>query len=132
MKKLLFLLFLTFLPEMATSQESSSDYEVGTTVYFAYQYPVRTIVLGDDENDLSLDHAHKCQIIASFGGSYSGSNGIVNVTIDENLCNNLYFEDGVTPVKAMPSNYYQLSTTSLEFNGIQSGPKRFYPEYYYD
>ena len=38
------------------------DYENGTTVYFPYQYPVRTIVLGDDEYDLTYDHAKKCQI----------------------------------------------------------------------
>ena len=97
------------------------DYEGGTTVYFAYQYPVRTIVLGDDEYDVTIDHAHKCQIKATFGGSYHGSNGTVQVAVDESLCNNLFFEDGVTPVKAMPSSYYQLSTTSLAFNGTMNG-----------
>ena len=90
------------------------DYEKGTTAYFAYQYPIRTIVLGDDEPDLTLDHAHKCQIQATFGGSYNGSNGVVEVAVDESLCNNLFFEDG-SPVKAMPSSYYQLSTTSLAY-----------------
>ena len=44
------------------------DYEGGTTVYFPYQYPVRTIVLGDDEYDTSMDQAHQCQIMATFGG----------------------------------------------------------------
>lgn len=58
------------------------DYEGGTTVYFPYQYPVRTIVLGDDEYDLTLDHAHKCQIKATFGGSYNGSDGSVQVAVD--------------------------------------------------
>lgn len=28
--------------------QNFDDYEGGTTVYFAYQSPVRTIVLGDD------------------------------------------------------------------------------------
>ncbi len=96
------------------------DYEKGTTAYFAYQYPIRTIVLGDDEPDLTLDHAHKCQIQATFGGSYNGSNGVVQVAVDESLCNNLFFEDG-SPVKAMPSSYYQLSTTSLAYNGTMKG-----------
>ena len=96
------------------------DYEKGTTAYFAYQYPIRTIVLGDDEPDLTLDHAHKCQIQATFGGSYNGSNGVVEVAVDESLCNNLFFEDG-SPVKAMPSSYYQLSTTSLAYNGTMKG-----------
>jgi hypothetical protein len=97
------------------------DYEGGTTVYFPYQYPVRTIVLGDDEYDLTLDHAHKCQIKATFGGSYNGSDGSVQVAVDESLCQNLYFEDGVTPVKAMPSSYYQLSTMNLDFKGTMNG-----------
>ena len=97
------------------------DYQEGTTAYFAYQYPIRTIVLGDDEPDLTLDHAHKCQIQATFGGSYNGSNGVVQVAVDESLCNNLFFDDGVTPVKAMPSSYYQLSTTSLAYNGTMKG-----------
>lgn len=97
------------------------DYEGGTTVYFAYQYPVRTIVLGDDEYDTTLDQAHKCQIKATFGGSYNGSDGSVQVAVADTLCNNLFFADGVTPVKAMPSNYYQLSTTNLNFNGSMYG-----------
>lgn len=92
-----------------------------TTVYFPYQYPVRTIVLGDDEYDTSLDKAHKCRILATFGGSYNGSNGSVTVAVDNKLCDNLYFEDEVTPVKAMPENYYQLSTTTLNFNGTMNG-----------
>ena len=96
------------------------DYEGGTSVYFPYQYPVRTIALGDEEYDTSLDQAHKCQIQATFGGSYNGSNGTVQVAVDNSLVEDLYFEDG-TPVKAMPSNYYSLSTTSLAFNGTMNG-----------
>jgi hypothetical protein len=96
------------------------DFEGGTTVYFAYQSPVRTIVLGDDEYDLTLDHAHKCQIQATFGGSYNGSGGSVQIAVDNSLVQNLTFADG-TPVKAMPENYYQLSTNTLNFNGTFNG-----------
>ena len=105
-----------------SGDQSFPDYEGGTTVYFAYQYPVRTLVFGDNEEyDQTLDNAHKCKIMATFGGSYNGSNGTVTVAVDESLCDNLYFEDGVTPVKAMPSNYYKLSTTTLNFNGTMNG-----------
>ena len=96
------------------------DFEGGTTVYFAYQTPVRTIVLGDDEYDTTLDKQHKCQIQATFGGSYNGSDGSVQIAVDNSLVNNLTFADG-TPVKAMPDNYYQLSTTNLAFNGTFNG-----------
>ena len=105
-----------------SGDQSFPDYEGGTTVYFAYQYPVRTLVLGDNEEyDQTLDNAHKCKILATFGGSYNGSNGSVTVAVDEKLCDNLFFEDGVTPVKAMPSRFYQLSTTTLNFNGTMNG-----------
>ena len=100
--------------------QTFDDYEGGTNVYFAYQSPVRTIVLGDDEYDTSLDKAHKCKIKATFGGSYNGSNGSVNITVDNSLCDNLTFDDG-TPVKAMPAEYYSLSTNTLSFNGGMTG-----------
>lgn len=96
------------------------DYEGGTSVFFSYQYPVRTIVLGDDEYDTTLDKQHQCQIKATFGGSYNGSNGTVTVKVDNSLVDNLTFDDG-TPVQAMPESYYTLSTTNLAFNGTFQG-----------
>ncbi|MBQ2129330.1 MAG: DUF1735 domain-containing protein [Prevotella sp.] len=123
-KKISYMLSMLLAGALFTSckngDASFPDYEGGTTVYFAYQYPVRTIVLGDDEYDLTLDHAHKCQIQATFGGSYNGSNGSVQVAVDPTLVNNLTFADG-TPVKVMPSEYYTLSTTDLKFNGKMNG-----------
>lgn len=92
------------------------DPDTGTSVYFAYQYPVRTIVLGDDEYDTTLDKAHKCQIRVNFAGSYNGANGSVQIAVDNNLVNNLTFEDG-SAVKAMPTDYYTLSATDLTFSG---------------
>ncbi|MDD7028248.1 MAG: DUF1735 domain-containing protein, partial [Prevotellaceae bacterium] len=95
------------------------DYEE-QTVYFPYQYPVRTLVMGDDEYDTTLDKQHKCKIMATFGGSYNGSNGSVEVAVDNSLVNNLTFGDG-TPIKAMPESYYTLSTKTLAFNGTYNG-----------
>jgi hypothetical protein len=92
------------------------DYEGGTTVYFATQAPVRTLVLGDDEYDLTLDHAHKCKIVATFGGSYNGSNGTVSVAVDNSLVKNLYQADG-TALKAMPESYYTLGSQKWSFGG---------------
>lgn len=89
-------------------------------VYFPYQYPVRTLVMGDDEYDTTLDKQHKCRIMATFGGSYNGSNGSVQVAVENSLVNGLTFADG-TPVKAMPESYYSLSTTDLAFNGTMNG-----------
>ncbi|MBQ2210511.1 MAG: DUF1735 domain-containing protein [Prevotella sp.] len=123
-KKISYMLSLLLAGTLFTSCKNGDaefpDYEEGTTVYFAYQYPVRTIVLGDDEYDVTLDHAHKCQIKATFGGSYNGSNGSVTVAVDPSLCDNLTFEDG-TPVQVMPKEFYNLSPTTLPFNGTMNG-----------
>lgn len=123
-KKISYMLSILLAGALFTSCKNGDaefpDYEGGTSVYFAYQYPVRTIVLGDDEYDTTLDKAHKCQIKVTFGGSYNGSNGSVNIAVDPTLVDNLTFEDG-TPVKAMPTEYYSLSTTTLAFNGGMNG-----------
>lgn len=123
-KKISYMLSILLAGALFTSCKNGDaefpDYEGGTSVYFAYQYPVRTIVLGDDEYDTTLDKAHKCQIKATFGGSYSGSNGSVNIAVDPTLVDNLTFEDG-SAVKAMPTEYYSLSTTTLAFNGGMNG-----------
>lgn len=123
-KKISYMLSLLLAGALFTSCKNGDaefpDYENGTTVYFAYQHPVRTIVLGDDEYDTTLDKAHKCKILATFGGSYNGSNGSVQVAVDPTLVDGLTFEDG-TPVKAMPESYYQLASTDWAFNGTMNG-----------
>lgn len=84
------------------------------SVYFAYQYPVRTITLGEDVFDTSLDNAHKCQIFATVGGSYSPKQGItVNFTVDALRAQNLLFQAGGDQVTVMPSNYYSLSSNKM-------------------
>ena len=98
-------LLYTCLPLLAgglasceNSDNDFPDYEGGVSVYFANQYPVRTIVLGEDEYDTSRDNAHQCQLQATMGGSYTGKNIKVQIAVDNDLCNNLYFADGVTPI----------------------------------
>ncbi len=89
------------------------DYEGGVTAYFAYQYPVRTITLGEDlENDNSLDNDHMCRITATHSGTYKSRDLRIDIEVDNSLTDNLTFEDG-TPVKAMPSEYYELSSMTL-------------------
>jgi hypothetical protein len=92
-----------------------------STVYFAYQYPVRTIVLGEDIYDNTLDNEHKCKIYATVGGVYSNSKNIdIDITVDNSLCDNLFFGDD-TPVQAMPSNYYTLASNQIILDGSWQG-----------
>ena len=101
------------------------DYEGGTTAYFAYQFPVRTLVLGNDIYDNTLDNAHKCQIWSTMGGAYGGRDAYADIVVDESLCDNLYFVDEggnpANPVLPMPSSYYNLLSNAIAYNGDSRG-----------
>jgi hypothetical protein len=80
-----------------------------TTTYFPFQYPVRTLVLGDyvfeNENDNNL----KFLISPRVGGMYQNKwDWTVDFQIDETLVENLKTDKGVT-LEALPSHYYQLN-----------------------
>lgn len=102
-----------------------SDFEGGTTAYFAYQYPVRTLILGNDIYDNSLDNEHRCRIWATMGGAYSGRDAVVNYVVDPSLCNNLWFVDeGGNPsyaVTPLPSTHYNLLSDVIPYNGDSRG-----------
>lgn len=87
------------------------DYQ---SCYFAKQYPVRTIELGNDLYvDLTSDNQHKFQIQAVMGGAYSNPRDInIGITVDPKLCEGLTFADG-TPVTVMPSDYYKLASDHI-------------------
>ena len=109
------------------------DYEGGTTAYFAYQNPVRTLILGSDIYDNELDNAHKCRIWATMGGAYGGRDATVDVYVDEKLCENLYFMDVngnvAEPVRPMPGHYYDLiADKNGEYKIPYNGDPRGYIE----
>ncbi|MBR4730610.1 MAG: DUF1735 domain-containing protein [Prevotella sp.] len=101
------------------------DFEGGTTAYFAYQYPVRTLILGNDIYDNTLDNEHKCRIWSTMGGAYGGRDATVDVVVDETLCNDLYFTDeggnAAAPVLPMPKDYYQLLSNAIPYKGEPRG-----------
>ena len=110
------------------SDKDFPDYEKGTKAYFAYQNPIRTLVLGNDIYDNSLDQAHKCRIWATMGGAYGGRDAVVNVIIDEELCKNLYFLDdgGYESAKVLPLphdyyNYDEVKNATINYNGDSRG-----------
>jgi len=109
MKKSLFIILI--VSAIFTSCKNSDlefpDFD-NSAVYFAYQYPVRTITLGREYVfDNALDNEHKCQIMATVGGFREVRNDIeIGFKVDNDLC------DGLTNVTAMPSDYYSLSSDS--------------------
>ncbi len=93
-----------------------------SAVYFAYQYPVRTLVLGEDIYDTTIDNEHKCEIYATISGVYNNDNVVdIDVEIDNSLCDNLLFEAGGDAVKAMPSSYYSLLSDKITLNKTMQG-----------
>ena len=101
------------------------DYEGGTTAYFAYQFPVRTVILGNDIYDNTLDNQHKIQIWSTMGGAYGGRDAYVDIAVDETLCDNLFFTDeggnADEPVRPMPKEYYTLLDSKIPYNGDSRG-----------
>ena len=111
-------IYLTSMMLLALASCHNGDWhfdDYGTrSVYFAYQYPVRTITLGEDPStDNTLDNQHKCKIMATTGGGYTNPDDItVYFEVDETLCDKIVFTGTNNPVKAMPQNYYTLSSNS--------------------
>ena len=95
------------------------------TVYFAYQTPIRTMVLGTDDLGSTADNdTHACKIGATMGGAYKGSKYKikVDVAVDNSLTDNLYFNTACTdPVLPMPSSHYQLSGNTIDYKGSERG-----------
>lgn len=111
MKKLLFIMVIVggLFSSCKNSDWEFDDYDY-SAVYFAYQAPVRTIVLGEDVYDTSLDNEYKCRILATIGGVYEVKKDVqIGFRIDNSLCDGLTF-DGSNDIVPMPSNYYSLSS----------------------
>lgn len=115
--------FLLVLTMSCENQEIEfADYDK-STVYFAYQYPVRTIVLGEDIYDTSLDNEHRCEIYATMGGVYENRKKIdIEITVDNALSDNLFFDDARTvPVRSMPASYYTLAGDQISLDHTLQG-----------
>ncbi|HSJ66472.1 MAG TPA: DUF5627 domain-containing protein [Anditalea sp.] len=87
------------------------DYQ---TVYFAYQFPVRTITFGEDIFDTSLDNEGKFRLMVTTGGVYSSPNDVsVQIEVDESLAEGLLFEEGGDELVVLSSEYYQLTSNTV-------------------
>ena len=114
---------VSLLASCHNKEQVFPDYDGGITTYFAYQYPVRTIVLGESETfDTSLDNEGKCIIYGTMGGAYKGKDIVVDIEVDNTLTDNLFYDaEGKNPVKAMPAGYYSLSGNQLKYDGNHMG-----------
>jgi len=78
-----------------------------------YQYPVRTLSLGNDRIDNSLDRQHKFNMGVCVGGYYNSNkqDWRVDFEIDPTLVPD-YFYRGDAKVEALPEEYYVLTPSS--------------------
>lgn len=98
--------------ESSDNEFPDFDYQ---TVYFANQYALRTLELGEDMFvDNSIDNEHKVVINAAWGGGYTNrENVVIDYVVDESLCDGLYFKDTEIPLTPMPASYYQLASDKI-------------------
>ncbi|TDH23466.1 DUF1735 domain-containing protein [Segetibacter sp. 3557_3] len=85
------------------------DYKF-STVYFPYQSPVRTLVLGEDIFDNTLDNQRKFSVMATMGGVYENKKDVtLDVLVENTLTQRLKFNTATgDDVVALPANYYTL------------------------
>ena len=80
-----------------------------TAVYFPLQFPIRTLSLGEEPYDNSLDKELKFHIAPNIGGMYENNQDwVVEYIVDESLAVNVQNVNGDT-ILALPSSYYTLT-----------------------
>lgn len=113
MKKFLIPVILIAVLASCNKKKEFPDYEY-QTVYFAYQYPVRTITLGEDIFNTDLDNQHKCKIMATTGGVYYSKKDVtVGITVDNSILAVPSIFKGGGDIVIMPTNYYSLASNSI-------------------
>jgi hypothetical protein len=114
MKKFLLPIIGLFVLAACNKDVEFPDYKY-QTVYFAYQYPVRTITFGEDIFNTDLDNQGKCQIMVTTGGVYSSKKNLnIGIAVDNSLLGNgLLFGAGKDEILPMPSNYFTLAANSV-------------------
>jgi len=107
MKKIFYLLGLS----LAIYSCSNRDIEFGDYdyhgVFFPYQTPLRTLMLGDEViGDNTIDREHAFSIGASIGGMYENTKDReITIELAPELAQNITDGDG-NPLEILPSNYY--------------------------
>ena len=91
------------------------DYE-REAVYFPIQYPVRTLILGEDRINNSIDLEHAFNVGVSIGGMYENKKDRkVDFIVDPTLLDNVLATDVLNNtiyLKQLPENYYSITPGS--------------------
>ena len=103
-------LLACFSCENGDVEHGDYDYQ---TVYFSRQTPIRTIVLGDDVFDRTLDNNHQFEVYVTLGGvEQNKQDRQIGIAVDPTLCSNMKYSTG-GDVSPLPDGYYTLSSNSI-------------------
>lgn len=110
---LLSVLGLTLFTSCYNQDIAYDDYKT-QSIYFPFQYPVRTLSLGNDRTDNSLDKQHKFNIGISVGGLYmeNKKNWNADFQVVDSLVSKYLVNVKGDTLKVLPSKYYTLSPTN--------------------
>jgi hypothetical protein len=113
MKKII--AFISAILVLASCENMRFDYKDYDfqAVYFPFQYPVRTLSLGNDKIDNLLDKQHKFHIGVSIGGLYmeNSKDWTVNYAADNTLVENYLINASNDTLRVLPASYYTLNPT---------------------
>jgi len=114
MKKLIYFIIIVLVFTACTNQDQLFDDYPVKSIYFPFQYPVRTLSLGNDRLDNSLDKQHKFNIGVNVGGYYNENkkNWTVNFEIDNSMVIDYLVNAKGDTLKILPGSYYSLNPGS--------------------
>ncbi len=120
---LISIFFIIGITACENQDQEFPDFDL-QAVYFPIQTPIRTLSLGEDRIDNTLDREHKFDIGVSIGGMYvNNKSWTVDYVVDSSLTNNATIVGGA-PYVPMPQSYYTLSPANTvtipkgSFNGL--------------
>lgn len=108
MKKIFYLSSIAILFFCCTNKDIAFDDFAYQTVYFPYQTPVRSLILGDEvEGDNSIDLEHAFSIGASTGGMYANTKDkVISVAFAPELASGITDASG-NALALLPADYYK-------------------------
>jgi hypothetical protein len=115
MKKIFYILCLFAALVSCTNQDIAFEDYAFQGVYFPFQTPLRTVMLGDEVlGDNSIDLEHAFSIGASIGGMYANpKDRVLTIELAPELCTNLIDDDSGDPLEILPANYYDATFNQL-------------------
>jgi hypothetical protein len=108
MKKIITILFTGILLYSCTNRDIEFDDYDYTTVYFPYQTPIRTLILGDESvGDNSIDLERAFSIGVTMGGVYENEEDrVVNIAYAPELAENIINTATGDTLSLLPESYY--------------------------